>query len=136
MRSTHFLLANSSLTDGYNNTEEMRHLLARSIEEVPKSFSFLRWVGDMTWSCKKMATSETLMQWESACNIVPDAPAVFLCQYELSQFSGDVVIDALKTHPLTIIGSIIHQNPYYEDPEVFLDQIRNRAATPLVQSGE
>ena len=73
------------------------------------------------------------MEWESACNVVEDAPVVFLCQYELSQFQGNVVVDALKTHPLCIMGSTIHRNPYYEDPEAFLDHIRRRVATSKVQ---
>ena len=86
----------------------------------------------MTWSHRKMPTSETLMEWECACNVVENAPVVFLCHYELSQFLGNVVVDALKTHPLCIMGSAIHRNPYYETPKAFLDHIRQRDATPLV----
>ena len=120
------------VTPGRSETGEMKRLLTSSIEEIPERFRFLRWVGDMTWSHKKMPTSEALMEWESACNVVEDAPVVFLCQYELSQFLGNVVVDALKTHPLCIMGSAIHRNPYYEEPEAFLDHIRQRTATPLV----
>ncbi len=120
------------VTHGYSEIGPMKRLLASSIEEIPQRFGFLRWAGDMTWSHKKMPTSETLMEWESACNVVENAPVVFLCQYELSQFLGNVVVDALKTHPLCIMGSAIHHNPYYEEPEAFLDHIRQRTATPLV----
>ncbi len=119
------------VTHGHSEPEPMKELLASCIGEIPKRFRFLRWVGDMTWSHRKMPTSETLMEWESACNVVENAPVVFLCQYELSQFLGNVVIDALKTHPLCIMGSTIHRNPYYESPEAFLDHIRQRDATPL-----
>ena len=48
------------------------------------------------------------MVWESHCNTVEDAPAVFLCQYELSAFQGNVVMDALKTHPVCVINNAIH----------------------------
>ncbi len=121
------------VTHGFGEIGPLKRLLASSIEEIPERFRFLRWAGDMTWSHKKMPTSEALMEWESACNVVENAPVVFLCQYELSQFDGNVVVDAMKTHPLCIMGSGIHRNPYYEEPEAFLDHIRQRTATPLVR---
>lgn len=82
----------------------------------------------MTWSLRQASTSEMLMVWETMCNTFENPPAVFLCQYDLAQFLGSVVIDALKTHPLCIIGSAIHQNPFYEQPEVFLEALRRRHA--------
>ena len=44
---------------------------------------------------------------------------------------GDLVMDALKPHPTCIISGIIHQNPYHEDPESFLEELRARESTPL-----
>jgi len=119
------------LTNGHGEVDTLKRLLEECIDEVPGRFRFLRWAGDMTWSHAKFATSEALMEWECACNVVAGAPVVFLCQYELSRFLGTVVVDALKTHPLCIMGSGIHHNPYYEAPEDFLDQIRRREPTPL-----
>ena len=117
------------LFDGGKSTpEELQDLLTSAIAEIPGKFRFLRWGGDMTWSLSEMPTTETLMKWETVCNVIDDPPAIFLCQYDLTQFLGTVVLDALKTHPLCIIGSTIHQNPYYEDPEVFLEELRTRAA--------
>lgn len=119
------------VTHGHSEPEPMKELLQECLEGIPGRYPFLRWAGDMTWSHRKMPTSETLMKWESACNVVENAPVVFLCQYELSQFLGNVVVDALRTHPLCVIRNAIHRNPYYEQPESFLDQMRERATTPL-----
>jgi hypothetical protein len=66
-----------------------------------------------------------LMEWESMCNLM-DTPAVFLCQHELAQFTGSVLIDVLKTHPLCIIGSVMRQNPFYTKPEAFLAELHRR----------
>ena len=64
--------------------------------------------------------------------ITVENPAeVFLCQYELTAFLGTVVMDALKTHPICIISNVIHQNPYYEKPEVYLEELRRRNSTAL-----
>ena len=114
--------------DGKDTVDEMRDLLLEAIQDVQARFHLLRWVGDMTWSLGKMPDSAKLMEWESACNVVEDPPAVFLCQYDLRQFPGDVVFDALKTHPQCVIGSAINRNPYYEDPETFLAKLRRQKA--------
>lgn len=69
------------------------------------------------------------MEWETMCNVIEGPPAVFLCQYDLTQFLGSVVIDALKTHPLCVVSSVIHKNPFYEKPELFLEGLRRRRET-------
>ena len=112
--------------EGKAEPEEMERELADSIADTRERFEFLRWVGEMTWSVEKMPTTEKLMEWETACNVVKEAPAVFLCQYDLTQFQGTVVLDALKTHPLCIVGSAIHHNPFYEKPEVYLAELHRR----------
>lgn len=65
------------------------------------------------------------------CNTVENPAAVFLCQYELPTFLGTVVMDAMKTHPICIVSSAIHQNQYYEKPEVYLEGLRRRDPTAL-----
>jgi len=114
------------LGEGMAEPEEMRKWLHVILAEIPKQFPFLRWGGDMTWSLTKVPDTDTLMEWESMCNVIEDPPAVFLCQYDLTRFLGSVVVDAMKTHPLTVISNTIHENPYYENPEVFLENLRRR----------
>ena len=71
------------------------------------------------------------MEWESHCNVIENARAVFLCQYDLATFLGNVVMDALKTHPICIVGNAIHENPFYEEPAVFLKELENRDTSTL-----
>lgn len=117
---------------GRPEPDELKARLTRALDEIPERFSFLRWVGDMTWSFVQMPNTETLMEWETMCNVVHSAPVVFLCQYDLRRFVGTVILDAMQSHPLSIVGTAVHQNPYYRDPEDFLAEIRSRPATPLV----
>ena len=119
------------LHEGANDPEELKDLLRGAVEDVPGKFPLLRWVGEMTWSLKKLPTTEKLMEWESHCNCVGDPKPVFLCQYDLTAFQGNVVMDALRTHSVCIVANVIHQNPYYEDPEVFLEELRRRDSTAL-----
>jgi hypothetical protein len=35
-------------------------------------------------------------------------------------------MDILRSHPLTLVGNVIHENPFYTQPEDLLHQIRAR----------
>lgn len=115
---------------GSPSPADLENRLRQELRDVSDRFRIIRWLGDMTWSFSQMADTETLMEWETVCNIV-SARAVFLCQYDLHRFPGNVVIDALRSHPLSIIGETIYENPYYLDPQDFLKQVRNRPASAL-----
>ncbi len=107
----------------------MWNCLDRSLVEIPRRFPLLRWGGKMSWFFEKSRDSHALMEWECMCNITEAPQAVFLCQYDLTQFLGSVVIDAMKTHPLCVISNTVHENPYYEKPEDFLERLRRRTET-------
>lgn len=113
------------LDEGKATPEELRRWFTTMSAEPSARARVLRWGGDMTWSLQSMPTSAMLMEWETMCNLM-NTPAIFLCQYDLTRFAGNVVIDALKTHPLCIIGSVMHQNPYYMEPETFLAELHRR----------
>ncbi len=117
--------------EGSSDPEILRQILREALATIPERFSLLRWVGVMSWALGKMPSTEKLMEWETHCNTVEKPTAVFLCQYELQTFRGNVVMDALKTHPISVVGNAIHQNPYYEDPEVYLQAVRRRDPTPM-----
>ncbi|MEQ8858500.1 MAG: MEDS domain-containing protein [Pseudomonadales bacterium] len=115
---------------GSSSPADLEQRLHQELRDVPDRFRIIRWLGDMTWSFSQMADTETLMEWETVCNVV-SARAVFLCQYDLHRFPGSVVVDALRSHPLSIIGETIYENPYYLDPQDFLSQVRSRPASAL-----
>lgn len=119
------------LFTGHPTPGELRSRLLQELVGVPEQYRLLRWLGDMTWAFDQMATTETLMEWECTSN-VNNFPGVFLCQYDLHRFPGYVIVDALKSHPLSIIGNTIYENPYYLEPDQFLEEIRSREPTALV----
>lgn len=122
------VMASGQLTidEGKSDPEGMQDALGSALSEIDGVYPLLRWGGDMTWALKKLPTTEKLMEWETHCNVIESPPAVFLCQYDLTTFGGNVVMDALRTHPICIVNNVIHQNPYYEEPEVFLEELRRR----------
>jgi hypothetical protein len=46
--------------------------------------------------------------------------------YDLATFGGDTVVDIMRTHPMTIIGSVLEQNPFLVPPKEFLRELRER----------
>ena len=68
----------------------------------------------MTWALRQMPGVEELFAYESKLNdFLPCYPQVILCMYDLDRFSGEVLVDILKTHPTVLIGGMVLDNPYY-----------------------
>jgi hypothetical protein len=84
-------------------------------------FQFARAAGEMTWALRHMPGVEELIGYESLLNrFLPKYPQVILCLYELGRFSGEVLVDVLKTHPKVLLGGMLLDNPYYLEPDEFL----------------
>lgn len=84
-------------------------------------FSFVRAVGEMTWALRDVPGVDELVGYESRLNrFVPLHPQVILCLYDLERFSGELIMDILKTHPKILVRGMVTENPYYLEPEEFL----------------
>jgi hypothetical protein len=94
---------------------------------TPGGFPLSRIVCRMDWAAEDQTHIDDLVEFESRVNHVwqrhDDA---VICTYHLGKFSGDTVIDIMRTHPMIIIGGILQQNPFFVPPEEFLKEIRER----------
>ncbi len=86
--------------------------------------------GDMTWALSKMPSSEKLLEWEAFYDkyVGPRADFIALCQYDHTRFGGSAIMCALETHPLSIIGNVVQQNPFYRNPEEVLQELAKSTA--------
>ncbi len=81
----------------------------------------LRAVADMVWALQKIKGVEHLFAYESRLNyFVQNKSIVSLCLYDVSKIDGATMMNVLRTHPYTISGRIITQNPYYIEPDIWL----------------
>ena len=81
----------------------------------------IRATAEMVWALKAIAGVEHLMAYESRLNyFIPGKPWISICLYNVTKFSGSMIMNVLRTHPYTISGGIITENPYYQDPDVWL----------------
>ena len=92
-------------------------------------FPLSRIVCRMDWLAEGRAFVDNVIEFESRVNDVwrrhDDA---VICTYRPGQFSGDTVIDIMRTHPMVIIGGILQRNPFFVPPEQFLPEFRARRA--------
>jgi hypothetical protein len=92
-------------------------------------FPLSRIVCQMDWPGEGRSHVADLIEFESRVNDVwrhhDDA---VICVYDLAEFSGETVIDIIRTHPMTVIGGSLQQNPFFVPPEEFLSELLERRA--------
>jgi hypothetical protein len=96
---------------------------ARAKGDYPSS----RIVCRMDWASGHPSRIENVIEFESRVNDVwRRYDDTVICTYHLSMFSGDAIINIMRTHPLVIIGGLLQQNPFFTEPDEFLREYRGR----------
>ncbi len=88
-----------------------------------------RITGQMDWALQGRPGSDQLLEYEIRVNEVlarTRQPAV--CIYDRSLVKGPMMMDILRSHPLTLVGGVVHENPFYTPPDEFLRELRERRA--------
>jgi hypothetical protein len=86
-----------------------------------------RFLAHMEWALVDLPGVEDLIEFETRVNyVVPKYDDIVICAYDLSKFSASVVMDALRTHPVVIIGGILQENPFFVPPDQFLLELREQ----------
>ena len=116
------------LPDGRFDQDRMLEVFERAASgNVKGGFPLSRIVCHMDWAAGNHDHIQDLVEFESRVNDVwrrhDDA---VICVYDLAKFSGDTVVDMIRTHPMVVIGGILQQNPFYIPPEIFLRERRER----------
>jgi hypothetical protein len=94
---------------------------------APGSYPLSRIVCRMDWVVGDQSRLQNVIEFESRVNEIWDQhDDAVICTYHLSQFSGDAVIDIMRTHPMVIIGGTLQQNPFFTPPDTFLREFRGR----------
>ena len=86
-----------------------------------------RFLAHMEWALVDLPGVEDLIEFETRVNyVVPKYDDIVVCAYDLSKFGANVVMDALRTHPVVIVGGLLRENPFFVPPDQFLLEIRER----------
>lgn len=86
-----------------------------------------RVMGHMEWALLDLPGVDDLIEYETRVNyVIPKYEDAVICTYDLTKFGASVVMDALRTHPLVIIGGLLQENPFFVPPDQLLREIRER----------
>jgi hypothetical protein len=102
------------------------------VEEVlqtghTEGYSLTRLLAHMEWALVDKQGVEDLLEYETRVNyVIPKHDNIVICAYDLSKFSASVAIDAMRTHPVVIVGGLLHENPFFVPPEQFLLELKER----------
>ena len=121
------------LAGGYFDPDRWLALLEEVLASGPrKGYPITRLVAHMEWALENRVGVDRLVEYEARLNyVLPLYKDPVICTYDLTRFGGDVIIDIMRTHPLVIIGGILQHNPFYVEPDVFLDELRARGDTRM-----
>jgi DNA-binding CsgD family transcriptional regulator len=109
------------LQEGRFSVEHMTSFLATRLSEAAGDFPLLRAAGEMSWVLPTPIGADDFFVYESAVNdVVADAPAIFMCLYDLQQFSARMLVDVLHTHPQVLLDNSVIDNPHYLTPAEYL----------------
>jgi MEDS: MEthanogen/methylotroph, DcmR Sensory domain len=103
-----------------------------SFEQVLQSgpaagYAQTRFLADMEWALVDLPGVEDLIEFETRVNyVVPKYDDIVICAYDLSKFGASVVMDAMRTHPVVIVGGLLQENPFFVPPDQFLLEIKDR----------
>lgn len=119
------------LRDGLFDQDRMLAAFEQLASENAKAdFPLSRIVCHMEWAAEDRSYVDDLVEFESRVNNVwrhhDDA---VICVYDLAKFGAGTVVDIMRTHPLVIVGGLLHQNPFFVPPEQFLDELAERRAS-------
>ena len=90
-------------------------------------YSRTRMVAHMEWALLDKPGVDDLIEYESRVNyVLAKYHDPVICTYDLSKFSASVAIDVMRTHPMVIIGGVLHENPFFVPPDQFLLELRER----------
>jgi hypothetical protein len=115
-----------------------QHAMLALIEEVLQEgklqgFPLTRLVASMEWALEDREGGGDLVEYEARLNyVLPKYRDPVICTYDLARFDAGVVMDILRTHPVAVVGGIVHENPFFVPPDELLRELesRRRAAPP------
>ncbi|MDQ6886440.1 MAG: MEDS domain-containing protein [Gemmatimonadota bacterium] len=89
---------------------------------VARGAPLIRLLGNIGWGRPGWPGEEDILAFEAKVTGAARAfPCVVLCMYDVQALPGRVMVHgAYETHPLTICGNVLRENPYYVGVDTFL----------------
>ncbi|TWI52487.1 DcmR-like sensory protein [Pseudomonas duriflava] len=113
---------------GTFNKDRMLTTLAQTNEAAKKDgYTRVRIMGNMDWVFNDASKAKDILAYEAEVNEVLSynrQPAI--CVYDIAKLSGSMMMDLLRTHPLTLINGVVQENPFYTPASEMLEELKHR----------
>jgi hypothetical protein len=118
----------SYLLPGYFSPEKMIEFYETMLRAaIEGGYKVIRIAGETCWAVEERPGVERLMEYEAKLHkMLIRYPQVTICQYNITKFRGDTIMDALRVHPLCIVGGVLIANHFYVGSDEFLRGLEER----------
>jgi hypothetical protein len=107
----------------FDQDRTMSQLASSRDEGLRLGHSRTRYVAHMEWALE-LENRPELVVYEATSNFFPLTPNVAICVYQIPRWDGQLLVDALRTHPLVILGGLLHENPFFQPPAEVLAELQ------------
>ena len=81
----------------------------------------------MEWALQDRPGVNQIVEYEFRLNQTLQKYDHVVCStYDLSKFTASVIMDILRTHPVVLIGEVLHRNAFFVSPEKLLRELQER----------
>jgi PAS domain S-box-containing protein len=103
---------------GLVDPDQMFALLQTEMKNaVREGYAALRFAGEATWATQQLANSGQALEYEIEMDrFFTENQCLALCLYHRQRFEPRVLLNALRTYPLIIVGMEVYRNFYYLPP--------------------
>ena len=114
-----------------------KHRMLATMEAMLKTgasqgYDRTRLVAHMQWGAGGMPRTADWVEYEISLNqMLPKYDDVVICTYDREALDAERIVDALRSHPMIIIGGLLQENPFYIPPDEFLRKLREKDAEQL-----
>jgi len=92
-----------------------------------KGFGVTRLVGRNGLGSRIQRGINELAEYETQLNrIWQKFNDPIICVYDLATFNAGALVNILRTHPVAIVGDVVAENPFFDPPEVILQELSER----------
>jgi hypothetical protein len=93
-----------------------------------KGFGLTRFVGRMDWVHEYGVGINELVEYETRLNrIWRKFNDPVICVYDLATYNAGALVNILRTHSVAIVGAVVAENPFFDPPEVILQELSERS---------
>ena len=95
-------------------------------EAVESGCECIRLLGNIGWSKPGWPDDLDILAFESkVTGAAKKFPCVVMCMYDVASLSGNIMVHgAYETHPLTFVGNVLRENPFYIGVDEYLERLK------------